>query len=233
MHDAQRAEAKAAVTKLTAGVDGIKSSIAQLELDVSSIKSDAAAQSDQTKELGDRLTALEDKIRLSETPIASAAPANPNAVASAEPDASAEADASDRQALPSPKIINAASDKSKIVTGSVDKHPPALKKEKGASSVINFGPAVVKREQRPVGLQLASATSIEGLRLNWSQLANQHRDKLRRLKARYTTNGDDSNPTFNLIAGPVRTKAEAIKLCQELQAQAVQCKVGDFTGNAL
>jgi hypothetical protein len=233
MHDAQRAEAKAAVTKLTAGVDGIKSSIAQLELDVSSIKSDAAAQSDQTKELGDRLTALEDKIRLSETPVASAAPANPNAVASAEPDASAEADASDRQALPSPKIINAASDKSKIVTGSVDKHPPALKKEKGASSVINFGPAVVKREQRPVGLQLASATSIEGLRLNWSQLANQHHDKLRRLKARYTTNGDDSNPTFNLIAGPVRTKAEAIKLCQDLQAQAVQCKVGDFTGNAL
>jgi hypothetical protein len=233
MHDAQRAKTENAMMKLTAGVNGIKSSMAQLKLDVSSIKSDADAQNDRTKELGDRLTALEDKVRLSEMPVASAAPANPNAVASTEPDTSAGTDAGDQKASPSPKIINAASDKSKIVTGSVDKSPPAHKKEKAGSSVINFGPAVVKREQRPIGIQLASSASVEDLRLNWSQLANQHHDKLRRLKARYTTNGNDSNPTFNLIAGPVRTKAEAIKLCQDLQAQAVQCKVGDFTGNAL
>lgn len=239
MHDAERAEAEAAVMRVTADVNGIKSSMTQLELDVSGIKSDATAQNNQTKELGDRLTALEDKIRLSEMPVAAAAsPAGTSTVASAKPDASAGTEAGDTKTSPSPTIINAASDRSKIETGSVDKHPPEHKKEKhkkekSTSSVINFGPAVVKREQRPIGIQLASARSIESLRLNWSLLASTHHDQLRRLKARYTTNGNDSNPSFNLVAGPVRTKAEAIKLCEDLQAQAVHCKVGDFTGNAL
>lgn len=239
-HAERTAEMEATVTKLTSDVDSIRSSMAKLELDVSSVKSDVAAQGQQTQTLGSQVTALEDKIRLAETPVASAAaPAaqsGTDAVASAAPAGAQDADdGTDDQSQPATKIINASPDKSQIVTGSVDKRPakPKAKASAAQSEAINFGPAVVKRERKPLGLELASNATIEGLRQTWGQLAQQHHDKLRRLKARYTINANPANPSFNLVAGPVRSKAEAVKLCKDLQAQAVSCSVGDFTGNAL
>lgn len=233
-----RAETQAALMKLSADVDGLKSSMASLQLDVSSVKSDAANQTQQTQALSAQVTAIEDKMRLAETPPASASAAQPQTgtdVIGAAEEAPGTVDLSADHAQPETKIINASPEKSQIVTGSVDKAPGHAKPKASAASSeeISFGPAVVKPVKKPIGIELASSSSVEGLRLNWGQLAQQHSDKLKRLKARYTTNGDPSNPSFNLIAGPVRTKAEAIKLCKDLQAQAVSCTVGDFTGNAL
>jgi hypothetical protein len=239
-HAERAAEMEATVAKLTTDVDSIRSSMAKLELDVSSVKSDVAAQGQQTQMLGSQVTALEDKIRLAETPVAStAAPdaqTGTDAVASAAPaGASVSGDGADDQKQPKTKIINANSEKSQIVTGSVDKRPakPKAKASAAHSDAISFGPAVVKPEKRPLGLQLASDATIEGLRQSWSQLTHEHHDKLRRLKARYTINANPDNPSFNLVAGPVRSKAEAIRLCKDLRAQSVSCSVGDFTGNAL
>lgn len=238
----ERAETESAVMKLTADVDGMKSSMTKLQLDVSSVKSDVAAQGQQTQNLGTQLTALEDKIRLGQTPVAAAAPTGQtgtdDVVASSLGAPSAVA-TTDAEQQPETRIINAASDKShSIVTGSVDKRPDAAKsksKSAGASDgSISFGPAVVKRAAaKPIGIEIASNSTVAGLRSSWSELAAQHHDKLRKLKARYTTNGDPVNPNFNLVAGPIRTKAEAERLCKDLQAQAVSCAVGDFTGNAL
>lgn len=234
----ERAETESAVMKLTADVDGMKSSMTKLQLDVSSVKADVATQGQQTQNLGTQLTALEDKIRLGQTPVATATPAVPSGtddVALGTPDGAA----ADAEQQPETRIINAASDKShSIVTGSVDKRPEAAKsksKSAGASDgSISFGPAVVKRAAaKPIGIEIASNSTVAGLRSSWSELAAQHHDKLRKLKARYTTNGDPVNPNFNLVAGPIRTKAEAERLCKDLQAQAVSCAVGDFTGNAL
>jgi hypothetical protein len=240
-HAERTAEMEATVTKLTSDVDAIRSSMTKLELDVSSVKSDVAAQGQQTRMLGSQVTALEDKIRLAETPVASAsAPATQSgtdAVASAAPAAEAQNsdDGTVDQRPPATKIINASPDKSRIVTGSVDKRPAKPKAKSSATQhdSINFGPAVVKRESKPLGLELASNATIEGLRQTWGRLAQQHHDKLRRLKARYTINANPANPSFNLVAGPIRSKAEAMRLCKDLQAQAVSCSVGDFTGNAL
>jgi hypothetical protein len=237
-HAERTAEMEATVTKLAGDVDSIRSSMAKLELDVSSVKSDVAAQGQQTQTLGSQITALEDKVRLAETPVASAAApaAQTNGVALASAMAAGASDSeSDAAAHPATTIINAPSEKSQIVTGSVDKRPakPKAKASAAHSDAINFGPAVVKRENRPLGLQLASNSTIEGLRQTWGQLAKQHHDKLRKLKARYTINANPANPSFNLVAGPLRSKAEAAKLCKDLQAQAVSCSVGDFTGNAL
>lgn len=239
-HAERTAELEATVTKLASDVESIHSSMAKLELDVSSVKSDVTAQGQQTQVLGSQVTALEDKMRLAETPVASAAApgeqTGTDAVASAEPTAASNSGAvGDDQDQPPTKIINAGSDKSQIVTGSVDKRPakPKAKASAAQSEAINFGPAVVKPERKPLGLELASNSTIEGLRQTWGQLAQQHHDKLRKLKARYTINANPANPSFNLVAGPVRSKAEAIKLCKDLQAQAVSCSVGDFIGNAL
>ena len=63
----------ATVMKLASDVESIHSSMAKLELDVSSVKSDVTAQGQQTQVLGSQVTALEDKMRLAETPVASAA----------------------------------------------------------------------------------------------------------------------------------------------------------------
>ena len=233
------AETQAALMKLNADVDGLKSSMASLQLDVSSVKSDVTNQTQQTQALSAQVTAIEDKMRLAETPPASASATQPQTgtdVIGAAEEAPAAIEMSADHAQPQTKIINASPEKnSQIVTGSVDKAPGHAKPKVSAASSeeISFGPAIVKPVKKPIGIELASSSSVEGLRLNWGQLAQQHSDKLKRLKARYTTNGDPSNPSFNLIAGPVKTKAEAIKLCKDLQAQAVSCTVGDFTGNAL
>lgn len=231
------AETQAALMKLSADVDGLKSSMASLQLDVSSVKSDVTNQAQQTQTLGAQVTAIEDKLRLAEAPASASAPqpqTGTDVIGAAE-EAPGALDMSGDHAQPQTKIINAPPENSPIVTGSVDKTAARAKPKASAanSEEISFGPAVVKPVKKPIGIELASSATVEGLRLNWGQLAQQHSDKLKRLKARYTTNGDPANPSFNLIAGPVKTKAEAIKLCKDLQAQAVSCTVGDFTGNAL
>lgn len=235
------AETQASLMKLSADVDSLKSSMANLQIDVSGVKSTLDTQAQHTQELGSQVTALEDKMRLAEAPPAPPATASApqqhtgTDVIGAVDDTPAGLDLSENQARPQTKIINASPERSQIVTGSVDKAPAQAKPKASAanSDEISFGPAVVKPVKKPIGIALASSASVEGLRLNWSQLAQMHGDKLKRLKARYTTNGDPANPSFNLIAGPVKSKAEAVKLCNDLQAQAVSCSVEDFTGNAL
>lgn len=232
------AETQSAVMKLSADVDNLRASMANLQIDLASVKSDVTSQAQQAQVLNTQVMAIEDKMRLADAPASAAQPVQAQTgtdVIGAADGGHAMIDAPVEHAQPQTRIINASPENSSIVTGSVDKTPAKAKPKASAanSDEINFGPAVVKPVKKPIGIALASSSSIENLRLNWSQLAQQQGDKLKRLKARYTTNGDPTNPSFNLIAGPVKSKAEAIKLCNDLQAQAISCSVGDFTGNAL
>jgi hypothetical protein len=230
--DRESAETEGVIMKLSADVDGLRSSMAKLQLDVASVRSDVAAQSRQSDMLGSQVTAIEDKMRASEPPVASAQPAAPTAtdVASAAPDATT---AADEPQGPAPKIINAAPKKSDIVTGSVDKGAHATKSKSAKSDVISFGAPVVKRELKPIGIQIASDSSLDALRLSWLQISEHQGSKLKKLSARYTTNGDPANPSYSLIAGPVKSKAEANRICKDLKAQDTPCSIGDFTGNEL
>ncbi len=54
-------------------VAGLRSSMAKLQLDVASVKADVTSQASQTQLLGTQLSALEDKVRLGQTTISSAA----------------------------------------------------------------------------------------------------------------------------------------------------------------
>lgn len=239
---AQTAKTEAAILKLAADVDGMRSSMTRLELDVASVKSDLGKQQDQTHTLGEQVTAIEDKMRLAEASAADAA--NGAEVSEAKPDAQAGTNAATETAEAAPqrpetRIINASPDSGHpIETGSVNTAPAKAKtktkaKEKVASNEIDFGPAVVKRESKPIGLQIATNSSIEGLRIDWIQLAAQHSARLNKFRPRYTTDGDPNHPNFQLVAGPVKSKAEAIRICKELNSASVSCKVGDFIGNAL
>jgi hypothetical protein len=87
---------------------------------------------------------------------------------------------------------------------------------------------------KPVGVQIASGASIDSLRLSWSLLSETHADKLKTLEPRYSLSVDNGAVIYNLMAGPVKSEAEAKKMCKALAAKAVPCKiVGEFGGAAL
>jgi hypothetical protein len=143
------------------------------------------------------------------------------------------------------KVLNTpAPDAAPVVTGSVANAAsataaapasasPAAPAAAKASPSVSFGPAVVKAEPRPVGVQLATGPSVDSLRLSWSLLADRHADALRNLSPRYVAGSNAFGETFDLVAGPLKSAADAQRLCKSLEARAVPCKVGDYTGEGL
>ena len=103
-----------------------------------------------------------------------------------------------------------------------------------AAAPIAFGPAIVKAEPKPYGVQLSSSTTLDALRLSWSLLSEQHGAALRNLRPHYTTTGtEESGQTFDLMAGPVRSAADAKKICKALAARGTDCRVAEFAGEGL
>lgn len=125
---------------------------------------------------------------------------------------------------PKPAPKPAAQATSKIKTGSVGK---------AATQPITFGPAIVTRATKPIGVRIATGPSVDSLRLSWNALADRHGDSLRRLQPRYVTGIDATGLTYDLIAGPFNTANEASQVCARLHANGARCSLGEFTGNAL
>lgn len=105
----------------------------------------------------------------------------------------------------------------------------------GASQPVNFGPATVSSAQakKPAGIVIGNGSSLDSLRLSWSLLADRHAATLGKLQPRYTTSVDANGLSYDLVAGPVKSVAEAKKLCKDLVAKAIACRVSDYAGDAL
>lgn len=98
---------------------------------------------------------------------------------------------------------------------------------------IEFGPAVVKAAGKQFAVQLASGASIDDIRYNWSILSTQHADALAKLSPRFTATGTEAaGQTFDLIAGPVKSAADAKKICKTLATRGMDCKVASYEGEA-
>lgn len=98
---------------------------------------------------------------------------------------------------------------------------------------IGFGPALVKPEPKPFAVHLASGASVDDIRYNWSILSAQHADALSKLTPRFTSTGTQAaGKTFDLIAGPVKTAADAKKICKTLATRGMDCKVSPYEGDA-
>jgi hypothetical protein len=134
------------------------------------------------------------------------------------------------------KILNA---KPALETGSVKPTPPATSAPATKTAAAQaepppFSAPVVTPSAKPVGVQIASGSSIDSLRLSWSLLSETHADKLKTLEPRYSLSVDNGAVVYNLLAGPVKSEAEAKKMCKALAAKAVPCKVvGEFGGASL
>lgn len=141
------------------------------------------------------------------------------------------APAAPAQAVRAAKVINgeaaARTTANSLETGSLNAAA------KAPADAISFGPAVVKAAPQPMGIKISSGELADSLRLSWSLLAEKHGDTLKGLEPRYVSGGDALNPNFDLVAGPLKSKAEAAKVCKALAAKGVPCTVGAFTGEAL
>lgn len=96
---------------------------------------------------------------------------------------------------------------------------------------VAFGPAVVTPAPKPIGIQIASGSSVEALRLSWSLLSDHHADSLKNLQPRVI--GGAEGTGYDLVAGPLKSQAEAKKVCKALQSKNITCRIGSFEGDAL
>lgn len=236
--DPQSNQGQRAAARLAADFNALKDSVAQIQLDLSKVKTDVASQSEQQKAVSAQVTSIEMRMATPQD-AAKIEVAVPPPLLSAETAAPAQAidPAATTAAKPAaplpartPKVINAdATASASLETGSVS----APAKIAAATEAISFGPAIVKAAPKPLGVKISSGASTDSLRLSWSLLAEKHGDALKGLEARYTSAGDDVNPSFDLFAGPIKSRAEAAKVCKNLTAKGVPCTVGAFAGEAL
>lgn len=235
--------ASAASEQTAADIVNIRDNIGQLQTDVAKVQTEVAGQTETNRSLSDRVSALEQRTASAEgTPTASGAsePQRTGDAAGSGSDFdfpngnhSTVAEAPPAKAKAQPKVINAP-----VETGSLaeDGTPlpkataPAAKPKPAADKVAAFGAPTVKK---PVGIRLATGASVDNLRISWGILSQRHTAELQPLQPRYYNNVDGNGITYELVAGPFKNTAEAKKVCQSLKAQAVDCQVGSFGGNAL
>jgi len=166
--------------------------------------------------------------------------------------AAAQPPAAQPKAAAAPQVLNRAADADAAEADAAKAQP----KQKGTSSVETasvrrdvppFGspevskaertaaaaPERAEREEPPVGIQLGGAPSLDSLRLNWSILSDRHADALGNLQPRYVTSDALGSTSFNLVAGPMPNRAEAIRVCAKLRNQGVTCRLTAYQGSSL
>lgn len=251
-------EATAAVDDtLTGDSAAIRKSLGQIQMDLARLKTDVQAQSAQDKATQQRIAALEQRFDTEKARVAVAPPPSPADIPQTPPSpapsqtAAAAAPPAKAPSTVVPTIVNAAKAPAPaaapaakagdladaqlltipaqggLETGSVA--TPAA-----AAGPVVFGPATVKAPPTPMAVQIANGNSVDALRLSWSLLSERHA-ALGKLEPRYTTGGSIGGPdqTFDLMAGPFKSTAEARRVCRTLESKGVPCKVAPFSGDAL
>lgn len=233
----------------------LRDGVSQLQTDVDKIQTESSQQATATRSLSERVTALEQRSASAEPQ--SDAAAEPQRTSAAHPDAGsdhmdfpsgfptsprtaeappAKAPAAKQQAAAKqPKVLN-----SPIETGSVadEQAAPAAaappqaqpKAKPAADKVAAFSEPKVKKA---VGIKLATGASVDNLRMSWGILSERHGAELKPLQPRYFNTVDGNGITYELVAGPFKSTAEAKKVCDSLKAQAIDCSLSNFGGNSL
>jgi sporulation related protein len=94
---------------------------------------------------------------------------------------------------------------------------------------IVFGEPVVTRTGA-MAVQLAAAPSLQAARESWEQLSDQH-GLLTTLQPRVIAPREEGG-TYRLLAGPLSTKADAVRICSQL-GMGKACFATQYTGAPL
>ena len=135
------------------------------------------------------------------------------------------------RAAPAPVAVPAAAQPAVAPANAAETLAPKF--ETGSVQNLGVAPAPAATGAKLIGIYIGSGPSVDSLRLSWSLLSDRNAESLKALEPRYTTGIDANGLNYGLVAGPLRSVADAQKLCKDLAAKAVTCRVGDFTGEAL
>lgn len=115
------------------------------------------------------------------------------------------------------------------------KTPPAAPIETGSipsKAEAIFGKAIVTPAARTdFAVQLA-AGPLQMVRRSWWQLLKRYRGSLAALKPRIAAPGPGSG-IYRLLAGPIPTKADAERICEQMNAGPEHCFAAAYTGTPL
>jgi TolA-binding protein len=231
-----------AMTKALAEVGTIKRTLSDVQKDIGELKGTVSERVEQEKTVASRLSALESKVTA--VPVAAAPEAKTmvERVARASDDAVAPHPAvAERAPRPAservvPRIISVAPQApattelpARIETGSIVQPEPT----------ITFGePKVVAAREKAqatqhfYGVQLGASPSVERLRTSWGQLVQKHGEALGALNPRVIAPKSGSGP-YRLVAGPLPTRAEAEKVCEQMGVGRKGCISAIFSGDPL
>jgi hypothetical protein len=197
-----------AVARLTSELRDLKQTIKHLETEVSDLRLTAVAAERANAALTARVTVVENGLKSVLAPQAHVAGA---------------AD---------PGKVNA----SPAVAGYLEERAAAASWPAEASRATAAAPLTPARPAPasgpPVALQLATAPSLDALRLSWQLLQERHSSIVRGLEPRFVETPGDP-PSYRLLAGPRTSSDEANKLCERLRSRRVTCAVVPFAGRAL
>ena len=133
---------------------------------------------------------------------------------------------------------------SDLVTGSLPVPPPAAPAKRlpkvtvlsprapaaGQAPVATQAKVIAVPERAgPVGLYLGGDATLDEARANW-MVSSSKNAALASLEPRVVATDAYGSQSYRLVAGPVATRAEAQKVCAELKAAGVSCRVGGFAG---
>ena len=256
--EAAPSDSSRSAARFATDISGLKQSVGEIQKDMSTLRTAVLSTSARDREVFERLTAVEERVKPAVTAELTAPKsaiqrqAEAKAQKAAERAAAAQATATAKAAATTAAevvpaepaaaslpvtVLNAPANP--IATGSILAPPaqgvpaPPLPVATAPVQPVTFGPGAVKAAlpTSPVALELASGPSVDALRLNWSLLADRHGSMLKNLEPRYT-NGGDGQP-YQLVAGPIASSEEASRVCAQLKAKKVACRITGFGGNAL
>ncbi len=225
-----------------AEIGSVQRSVGEIRKDIGRLKDTVEQHDAQEREAQARLAALEEKVTslAASPPVAAASPAA-ESPATRQGVADRGKGAVDRKAAerrstshivtvvegPSPPATGAPPPEAKpatVETGSITTPPPAG---------VTFGPAKVSPARAPqvYAVQVGAGPSLDALRLTWSILSERH-GALAVLTPRYVAPRGGSGP-YRLIAGAFASKAEAEKVCADMNVGRQGCLPTTATGEPL
>lgn len=229
------------VARTDADVQVLKQAVTSLQGGLIDAKTRADAADQRERQIVERIGTIETRVEQfavasvgpqaqqphRQAAAAPVAPVAPPAIATAPAAPPAKQVAQAPKTAVAPTVINQKQVKT-IETASL---PPSGQRElvdqRQAPAPANAAAALADASH---GVIVASGPSVDALRLSWSLLSDRHRAALGRMEPRViTTDGS----TYQLVAGPLPTDADAAKVCATLKARGIACRPSEFKGDAL
>ncbi|MEL6374987.1 MAG: hypothetical protein AAFR04_13590 [Pseudomonadota bacterium] len=118
-----------------------------------------------------------------------------------------------------------------VTNANLTRPPTDTQPRVSVTDLAGFGVATVT-PPAPPGIEVASGPNREAVRLSWALLSERYGRIFGPLRPR-VVQGAPGQRAYRLIAGPLRSQAQSIRVCAMLQARGVSCRPAGFTGQAL